>query len=123
MPEKPLISIVDDDLSVSEGTKDLLNSMGFVAETFESADEFLNSSQVAHTSCLIADVQMPGMTGLELHDHLLKSGKALPTILITAFPKDRDQAYALGTGVLCYLAKPYSEQDLLACLRSALGAA
>jgi FixJ family two-component response regulator len=118
--EKPVISIVDDDPSVREGTMDLLNSMGFIAETFQRADEFLESDRRRNTSCLIADVQLPGMTGLELYDHLVGAGQVVPTILITAFPDDKDRARALRAGVSCYLAKPFSETELLACIQSAL---
>jgi FixJ family two-component response regulator len=121
MPKELVVSIVDDDPSVSEGLMDLLSSMGFVAETFRRADEFLQSGRVDSTSCLIADVQMPGMSGIELHDQLVKSGKTVPTILITAFPKEADRARVTRTGVRCYLSKPFSEQELLICIRSALG--
>jgi FixJ family two-component response regulator len=120
MPETSVISIVDDDPSIREATTDLLNSMGFLAEAFQHADDFLKSNRLHNTSCLIADVQMPGMTGLELHDHLVKSGTAVPTILITAFPDNRDRARALRTGVYCYLGKPFNENELLACIQSAL---
>ena len=120
MRKKPVVSIVDDDPSVREGTVDLLNSMGFLAQTFQDADHFLKSDRLNCTSCLIADMRMPGMTGIELHNHLVTSGKPVPTILITAFPNDSDRARALRAGVFCYLAKPFKENDLLACLRSAL---
>jgi len=120
MPKKPVISIVDDDNSVREGTVDLVKAMGFVAEAFPSAENFLNSKRLHNTSCLITDVRMPGMTGFELHNRLVGSGNVIPTILITAFPNDKDQARALQAGVFCYLSKPFSEDDLLACIRSAL---
>jgi FixJ family two-component response regulator len=120
VPKKPVISIVDDDPSVREGTVDLLDSMGFIAEPFERADDFLKSNRLHSTSCLISDVRMPGMTGLELHNRLVGSGNVIPTILITAFPNDRDRARALQAGVKCYLTKPFNEDDLLACIRSAL---
>jgi FixJ family two-component response regulator len=120
MREKIMVSIVDDDPSVCEGLQDLLSSMGFGAETFHNADEFLGSGRLGGTTCLIADVQMPGMTGLELHDHLTKAGKNVPTILITAYPRAADRAKALRNGVHCYLAKPFSEIDLLSCIRSAI---
>jgi FixJ family two-component response regulator len=120
VPKKPLISIIDDDESVREGTTDLIKAMGFVAAAFQRADDFLNSHHLRSTSCLIADVRMPGMTGLELHNRLVGSGNSIPTILITAFPNDRDRARALRAGVVCYLAKPYKDDDLLACIRSAL---
>jgi len=115
-----MVSIVDDDPSVCEGLMDLLSSMGFAVEAFERADEFLKTDRPDTTSCLIADVQMPGMSGLELHEHLVRSGKIIPTILITAFPKDADRGRALRTGVKCYLAKPFSESDLLTCIQSGL---
>jgi FixJ family two-component response regulator len=120
VPKNPVISIVDDDPSVREGTMDLLNSMGFIAETFRCADDFLESNRLHGTACLIADVQLPGMTGLELYDHLVGCGKIVPTILITAFPDDKDRARALQAGVSCYLAKPFGENELLACIQSAL---
>jgi FixJ family two-component response regulator len=122
VPMPLLVSIVDDDSSVCEGLSDLLHSMGFAAETFQSADDFLKSDQIDSASVLISDMQMPGMTGLELHEHLAKSGKNIPTILITAFPKDGDRSIALRTGVSCYLKKPFSEEVLLTSIRSALGA-
>ena len=99
---------------------DLLNSMGFAAEAFERASDFLNSDRLESTSCLIADVQMPGMTGVELHSRLIGSGKFIPTILITAFPNDRDRGRALQNGVRSYLTKPFSDNELLACIREAL---
>jgi FixJ family two-component response regulator len=121
VPKEPVvISIVDDDPSVREGTLDLLNSMGFSAETFERADDFLKSNRLHSTSCLIADVRMPGMTGLELHDLLVGSGNLIPTILITAFPNDKDRTRAQRAGVRCYLAKPFNANELLACIQSAL---
>lgn len=119
VPKRPVISIVDDDESVREGTMDLVNAMGFAAEAFQCAEDFLKSKRLHSTSCLIADVRMPGMTGLDLHDRLVGSGNVIPTILITAFPNDRDQARALRAGVF-YLTKPFTEEHLLACLRSAL---
>jgi FixJ family two-component response regulator len=83
---KPLISVVDDDESMRDAMGGLMKSLGYTAETFASAERFLNSHQLSRTCCLIADVHMPGMTGLELHRHLVASGKTIPTILITAYP-------------------------------------
>ena len=120
IPKNAVISIIDDDASVREGTMDLLKALGFVAATFEHADGFLQSGRLSSTSCLIADMQLPGMSGLELYDHLVGSGRQVPTILITAFPDDKDRARALRAGVSCYLAKPFNEAELLACIRSAL---
>jgi FixJ family two-component response regulator len=120
--ETPVISIVDDDESVREGLTDLVRSMGFIAEAFQRAEEFLKSPRLRRTSCLIADVQMPGMTGIELYDVLINADNMIPTILITAFPNDRDRTLALHSGVTCYLVKPFNDDDLHECIRSALGA-
>jgi FixJ family two-component response regulator len=119
-PKNTMISIVDDDPSVREGTMDLLNAMGFITETFQHADDFLQADRLHGTSCLIADVHLPGMSGLELYDHLVGSGNFVPTILITAFPDEGDRLRALQAGVFCYLAKPFKESELLACIQSAL---
>jgi FixJ family two-component response regulator len=117
---KPLIPVVDDDDSMREAVRGLMKSLGYTAEAFASAEEFLSSRQVSRTSCLIADVQMPGMTGLELHRHLVASGKTIPTILITAYPDDSVRERALADGVVGYLSKPFDENDLLACIHSSL---
>ena len=121
MSVKPLISIVDDDESVRATTMDLVSSMGYAAEVFSQPFDFLKSGDLCHTSCLIADMRMPGMTGLELHSHLAKSGHTIPTILITAFPDDRDRARARQAGVRYYLAKPFQDKELLDCIRRAIG--
>ena len=118
---KALVAIVDDDQSVREGIGDLVNSMGFNTETFERAEHFLRSNNIDRTSCLITDVRMPGMTGLELHDRLVAAGKRIPTILITAFPKQGDRQRGLQAGIVCYLAKPFDERRLVDCITSALG--
>jgi FixJ family two-component response regulator len=120
LPKKIVISIVDDDESIREALTGLMESLGFVAEAFAGGEDFLSSKHRQSTSCLIADVQMPGMTGPELHSRLMASDKPIPTILITAYPDDRVRARALQAGVRCYLAKPFNEDDLLACIRSAL---
>jgi FixJ family two-component response regulator len=119
----PMISIVDDDRAVREGLTNLIKSMGFGAESYSSASGFLKSADRRIMSCLIADVKMPEMSGLELHDRLVKSGDIIPTILITAFPNDRDRKRASRSGVICYMAKPFNDDDLLACIRSALESA
>jgi FixJ family two-component response regulator len=115
-----VISIVDDDPSVREGTMDLLNSLGFIAVAFARADEFLQFDRLYTTSCLIADVQLPGMSGIELYERLAVSGRDIPTILVTAFPDEKDRERALRAGVTCYLTKPFNEKELVACIRSAL---
>ncbi|MDB5443425.1 MAG: response regulator receiver protein [Phenylobacterium sp.] len=114
------ISIVDDDESVREAMAGLMKSHGYHVETFDSGPSFLSSDHRSRTDCLIADVQMPGMTGLELHCQLIADGHPIPTILITAHPDDRVRARAMKAGVLCYLAKPFSEDDLLGCIRTAI---
>jgi FixJ family two-component response regulator len=122
VPNKGLIAIVDDDSSVREGVTDLLNSMGFHTEAFVSAEDFLASNLLTRAACLITDGRMSGMTGFELHHHLVASGKRIPTILITAFPEETDRARALREGMFCYLPKPFKDSDLLGCLRSAIAA-
>ena len=117
---KPLISVVNDDESMREAVKGLMKSLGYRVEVAASAEEFLRSPYVRRTSCLIADVQMPGMTGLDLHRLLSASGKGIPTVLITAYPDDSVRERALAAGVIGYLSKPFDETDLLACIRSAL---
>ena len=121
VPRRPLITIVDDDESVREAIKGLIRSVGFAVHTYPSAKSFLTSSAVGNTTCLIADVTMPEMTGLELHRHVKAMGKQIPTILITAYPSDTGQEQALKSGALAYLPKPFSDHDLLDCIRSALG--
>jgi FixJ family two-component response regulator len=119
LPERIAISIVDDDESVREAMVGLMQSHGYAAEAFDSGASFLNSDRRHRTDCLIADVQMPGMTGLELGARLAASGHSIPTILITARPDDRVRAQALQAGVLCYLIKPFKEDDLLRCIHAA----
>jgi FixJ family two-component response regulator len=117
---KPLISIVDDDESVREAIRGLMRSLGYKVEAAASAQEFLSSCFFRRTSCLIVDMQMPGMTGLELCQRLSMSGKRIPTILITAYPEEAVRERARSAGVLGYLSKPFEQDDLLACVRSAL---
>jgi FixJ family two-component response regulator len=120
LPQKLAISIVDDDESVREALVDLMKSHGYHAEAFDSSLAFLDSDQRNRTDCLIADIQMPGMTGIELHTRLLAFEEPIPTILITAVPDDDARDRALQAGVHCYLAKPFDEGELLACIRSAV---
>lgn len=120
MDKNPVISIVDDDPSSREGTMDLIQALGFDAAAFPRAEDFMKSSVLDNTSCLIADVQMPGMSGIELYHFLVSSGRSIPTILITAFPNMKDRQNALQAGVICYLIKPFKDGDLLACIRCAL---
>jgi FixJ family two-component response regulator len=116
-----IIAVIDDDESVREGLSDLFRAMGLVPVPFSRAADFLNFDQIDHTRCVIADVQMPEMSGIELHRRLSQSGRMIPTILITAYPDERDRLNALQAGVLCYLVKPYDHDELLACVGSAIG--
>jgi len=120
LPKERMISIVDDDLFVREALKRLMKSLGYSVSDFPSAAEFLESPTFGDTACLIADIHMPGMTGVELYGQLTAAGRAIPTILITAYPDDSVRERALNDGVLCYLTKPFRERDLINCVRSAL---
>lgn len=120
MRKKIVIAVVDDDQAVREALTSLMRSLRYTVTAFESAEDFLNSSRRKNTSCIIADVQMPRMTGPDLHRELVASGNPIPTILITAYPDEVVKARALRAGVKGYLTKPFNENDLLACLRSAL---
>jgi FixJ family two-component response regulator len=117
---KYLISVVDDDESFRVAMTSLMKSLGFAVETFSSAEDFLASSRLDDTACLIADVHMPGMTGLELHQQLASSGRAIPVILITAYPDDNVRTRASAAGVICYLSKTFDDNALLGFVRTAL---
>ncbi len=120
MHDKATVAIVDDDGSVRDATKDLLDSAGLSAATFASAESFLQSKETCAIRCLIADMRMPGMTGLELHGRLAAASTPIPTVLITAYPDEGARAHALKAGVICFLAKPFSADDLLAGVEIAL---
>ena len=121
MPKRPLVAIVDDDESTRETTKDLLESAGLAAATFASAALLLKFRRLNSVSCLVTDLRMPQMSGLELHQQLIASNRSIPTILITAYPDDRARAQALKARVVCYLPKPFAAEELLACIRLAIG--
>ena len=120
MPRSALVSIVEDDDLLRASMGRLMRSLGFAVETFASAAGLLESPRLAETDCLIADVNMPAMTGIELYRHLVKTGRAVPTILITAYPNELDRISALNEGVVCYLEKPVDQQALIRCLDAAL---
>ncbi len=120
MAEKPLVVIVDDDKSIRNGTRDLLRAAGFSTAMFEDAESFLASTSRATAACLVADMRMPGMTGLELYEALVADGGGIPTVLITAHPDKVTQSRAREAGITCYLSKPFAPDDLLACVRGAL---
>ena len=121
LSKKYLIAIVDDDESVRQALTALVRSLGYGAIAFAGAEQLLESSRRDEISCLISDVQMPGMNGLELCGRLAADKKSIPTILITAYPSERTHQRAREAGVNGYLTKPFSEDDLITCLHSALG--
>jgi FixJ family two-component response regulator len=115
-----MISIIDDDPSVREATKGLMRSLGYATATFASAEEFLQSGRVIDSSCVISDMKMPGMSGIELQSHLTANGHCVPIIFVTAFPEERMRKRAMEAGALCFLSKPFSEERLIECLDRAL---
>ena len=115
-----MISIVDDDKSVREAAKMLIGSLGYATATFASAEEFLESGRLRDTACLITDVQMPGMSGVDLQSHLTANGHCTPVIFVTAFPEESIRERALSAGAFGFLSKPFSEESLIACLDRAL---
>ncbi len=120
MLERPLVAIVDDDESIRETMKDLLESAGLEAAAFASAEDLLNSGLLPRVLCTVADMRMPGMSGLALHEHLLTTSHLIPTILMTAYPEEPVRARSLKAGVCAYLAKPFTDDELLGCISSAV---
>lgn len=120
MSNRTLISIVDDDEPYRDSMRKLIVLFGYTVEAFASAADFLASPHLPDTACLVADVHMPGITGVELHRHLVDAGYAIPTILVTAYPDEVVRDQALKDGVVCYLSKPVDDDHLERCLRSAL---
>jgi FixJ family two-component response regulator len=115
-----MISIIDDDALAREGIKELVESLGYKAFTFMSAEHFLQSGLISETSCLITDLQMPGLSGLELQERLQAAGYQLPIILITAYPNEKHRNRALDGGAIGFLSKPFEEQSLIDCLALAM---
>jgi FixJ family two-component response regulator len=120
MSKPSLVSVVEDDRFFRESMKRLMRSRGYRVEVFPSAADFLGSSQLGETACLIADVHMPAMTGVELYRRLIDLGYAIPTILVTAYSDDDVRTRALRDGVVCFLRKPVDEEHLLRCLGAAI---
>jgi FixJ family two-component response regulator len=120
LPNPAVISIVDDDESVREATMGLVRSLGYAAATFASAEEFLDSEHRHDTCCIIADVHMPGLSGVDMQSHLVAEGQRLPMIFVTAFPDERLRARALEAGAFGFLSKPFNEEHLIGCLDRAL---
>jgi FixJ family two-component response regulator len=115
-----MIAVVDDDEAVRRATGRLLKSLGYRVATFAGAEAFLNSGELHETSCLIADVHMPKMSGIELQVHLKADGHRFPVIVITAFPDDSVRDCAMQHGAFCFLRKPFSQESLTECLDRAL---
>lgn len=120
MPKVPVISIVDDDSSMRDATSALVRSLGFTVATFASAEDFLESSRVDDTACLITDVQMPGLSGVELQSRLIAQGRNMPIIGVTAFPEESVRSQMLEAGAVGFLSKPFNDECLINCLATAL---
>ncbi|HXU38040.1 MAG TPA: response regulator [Blastocatellia bacterium] len=120
METRPLISVVDDDESVRESLPDLLKEFGFAAQTFSSAEEFLVSRYLKETRCLILDVAMPGLSGLDLQRELARRRQEIPIVFITAHRDEKVRPRLLEQGAVECLFKPFSEDDLLEALNAAL---
>lgn len=120
MPRIRVLSLIDDDASVRKATGRLIKSFGFTVEVFASGEEFLCFGSLRITSCLVLDVQMPGMNGLQLQSHLAAAGYRIPIIFITAHPDEEIRAQALGAGAVAFLTKPFEEEALLKGIHSAL---
>ena len=120
--DKFIVMIVDDDESVRRAARRLIRSYGYAVETFVSADDFLAAGRLSETACLVLDVQMPGLNGLELQSRLVAAGGGhqVPIIFITAFDDENARAQALKAGALSYLVKPFEEADLLNSINLAL---
>ena len=121
MASAPLISIVDDDDNARTATSGLVETLGYDVETFESGEAFLGSQSLKKTQCLIADIQMPGMSGLELQEHLLKTDSKIPIIFITACPVGQAHDQVMKRGAVAYLTKPFDRATLENRLQRALG--
>lgn len=120
MSNPPLVAIVDDDYSIRAGIQDLFRAAGFSASTFESAESFFDSPIRETAACLITDMRMGGMSGLDLYHRLVATGRVIPTVLITAHPRELTEVRAREAGIRCYLTKPFTPDELLDCVRAAL---
>jgi FixJ family two-component response regulator len=122
VPKPVRISIVDDDPSVREGLSRLLSSVGFAVSTFASAEEYLRSGQPRSADCLILDIRMSGMSGIELQRHLAANHREVPAIFITAHEEETERAQTQGGNARTVLIKPFSEEALLNAISNALTA-
>jgi FixJ family two-component response regulator len=120
LAKRPVISIIDDDPSVREATRSLVRSLGYQAQAFSSAEEYLQSNHVESSSCLITDLHMPGMSGADLQDRLLADGHHIPIIFMTAYFEDRIRDQVMDAGAFGFLRKPFDDESLIACLDKAL---
>jgi FixJ family two-component response regulator len=116
----PIVAIVDDDDAVRDATAGLVRSLGYSVSTFTSADEFLKSQHLDDTSCLITDVQMPGLSGLDLQDRLAADGRGIPIIFVTGYPNEAARARAMKAGAVAFLAKPFGTLHLVGYLEKTL---
>jgi FixJ family two-component response regulator len=117
-----VISIIDDDPSVREATQSLVRSLGHNAQVFSSAEEYLQSGGAFNSACLITDLHMPGMSGVDLQDRLIAEGRRVPIIFVTAYFEERVRARVMDAGALGFLRKPFSDESLIECLDKALNA-
>jgi FixJ family two-component response regulator len=122
LQDAAVVSIIDDDESVRTAIASLMRSLGFTVDTFASAEDFLSSPRVDETACLISDVQMPGISGIELQSRLAAQGRHTPIIFITAFPNESVAERALKAGATCFLQKPFDGKTLVRCVGDALSA-
>lgn len=120
MNQRSIVMIVDDDDSLRRAARRLIRSYGFAVDTFSSAEDFLASGQLDETACLILDVRMPGLSGLDLQDRLNAMGYGFPIIFITATADNNARTHALTAGAFGYLIKPFDEDELLTCIKDAL---
>jgi FixJ family two-component response regulator len=120
LPRNPVVAVVDDDESVRLSIRSLIRSLGYTAHAFASGEDFLRSAEAETIDCLVTDVQMPGMSGLELQQALVSGGNPPPIIFITAFPQDRIKQQVVAAGATCLLSKPYDGGVLVKCIEAAL---
>lgn len=120
MPQPPIVSIIDDDISVRVAVADIVRSMDLTAKTFASGQDFLSANGLADTACIVADVQMPGISGIELQQALTAKELKIPMIFITAYPDERVRDKALDGGAICFLNKPFGGPAIIECIERAL---
>ena len=120
MASTPMVSVVDDDVWMRGGLQALITAIGYEVRTFESAEEFLASGSIAETACLITDLNMPGMSGLELQTYLRSEGHKTPIVIMTAYPAEEHRCRALQDCATSFLTKPLDERVLVGCLAHAI---